>query len=152
MPTRKTRPPFRKVHAVAVVFILIYLFFANLIVVKFSTNDNHLVAFGVPMLYGGLTSVLFLYLFSHEDFFNFAKEIEKGQMKKEKKWLSRFSHFSKITTTFLMAMVGGPILGALTARLLLSRTGYGYALLLLANLPSTLLTVSVARGTLSFLF
>lgn len=128
-----------------------YFMIGNLILFKYIRSANPLIAYGVPMMYGAISSVVFLYIFSHDDFFKFAKAIEKAEEKQEKKWLRRFKHGGKATTTFAIGALGGPIFAALTARFLLTASRFRYLVVLLANIPSTMISVGLIKGVITII-
>lgn len=139
----------RKVHLGATFLLVLYFLLGNTVLVSYVNHPNVLVSIGAPMLYGAVASIFFLYLFSHDDFFHFAKKIEEKQMGREKKLAKHFAGLGRISASFVIAIVGGPILGALAFRLLLRRAASSYILLLIANIPSTLFTLAVAKGLIS---
>lgn len=139
----------RKVHLGATLLTAVYFVLGNTILIGFLNHPDPLVSIGAPMLYGAVMSVLFLYLFSHDDFFHFARKIEERQMVKEKKLVKRFAGLGKLSASFAIAIVGGPILGALAFRLLLRRVAAKYVLLIIANVPSTLFTIAITKGVIN---
>lgn len=140
----------RKIHLGAGLLLVVYFVVGNSILALYSFRENILEAISVPFIYGTLACVVFLYIFSHESFFSFAGDLKKGQMKKERKMLSHFKHTGKKITAILATIIGGPILGALTVRLLLNSMRHKYLFLVLANVPSTIFTVGTIRGAFSF--
>lgn len=140
---------FRKVHAQALIFFVLYTIISKAIFIKSVTLTNIHAAFFIPYFYGVLCGIVFLYLFNHEDFFHFMKDIEKKEKKEEESLLKRFLHYGKVASVLIIATVGGPVLSALTIRLLLNKFWYKYLLIALGNITSTILAVSLARGALS---
>ena len=136
----------KKIHIKASFILFFYLIVSKTIFIRFALVDNIFVSYGIPMVYGSISGIIFLYLFSHEDFFGFAKEIEQKEIDKERRWLRMFSRFGKIGSVFFVGTVGGPIFSALTTRLLLETARYRYILVVLVNIPSTLFIVGGARG------
>jgi uncharacterized membrane protein len=104
-----------------------------------------------PFIFGVLTSFIFLYLFSHEDFFHFIKEVEKKEERKEEEYLRKYKHLGKIAAVLAIGAIGGVIFAALTVRLLLINYKYRYLILLISMFFSTIFTVGVAKGLLGFL-
>jgi uncharacterized membrane protein len=104
-----------------------------------------------PFIFGAVMSFMFLYLFSHEDFFHFIKDVEKKEEKKEEQYLKKFKHFGKIVAVFVIALIGGTIFAALTVRLLLAHYKYRYLILLLSMVLSTVFSVGIVKGVFSFL-
>jgi len=87
-----------------------------------------------------------LFIFSHEKFFAFAKDMEREESKKEKKYLAKYLHHGKVFATFVIGVIGGPVFSSLTTRLLLNNYPFKYLLVILANIPSTIVTVGVTHG------
>lgn len=116
-------------------------------------NKNAVESFLQIYTFGIFFGCLFLYIFSHENFFPFAKDIEKKEMKKEKKYLKKYINHGKILTTFIIGVIGGPVFSSLTARLLLNKNSYKYLIVIVSNLLSTVITVGLTKpfvGLFSF--
>ena len=96
-----------------------------------------------------MSSLVFLYLFPHDDFFKFAKAIEKHEKKAENKLEKRFLRYGKITTIFAIALFGGPILAALAIRFLLPKYKHKYKLIVVAMIFSSVIVWFAAKGTIS---
>ena len=137
---------FRPVHLQAIIFLIIYTFISKTILVGSVVSYDPISSFLTVYLFGLGAGVLLLFLFNHEDFFHFIKDVENIEMKKERKLLHKYLHFGKIIAVFFIATVGGPIFSALTIRLLLNNTWYKYILLSLGNIPSTILIMSIGMG------
>ncbi len=139
---------FRPIHLQALVALVIYNILSKWFFFKFVLSQNLFISLIGPYIYGVIAGVLMLYLFSHEDFFPWAREIEKNEDEKEKKWLHKFIHHGKILATFIIGTIGGPIFTALTLRILFHKKPFLFKFLLLAiiNLPATILSVSLAKG------
>ncbi len=91
---------------------------------------------------------MFLYFFSHEDFFKFAKEIENKNVKKEKQWEHKLLHHGKLVTAILIGIATGPLIGALSVRLLLPRNKYKYLLISFSSALGSAFWLGVARGVI----
>ncbi|QQG41763.1 MAG: hypothetical protein HYV90_00395 [Candidatus Woesebacteria bacterium] len=91
---------------------------------------------------------MFLYFFSHEDFFKFAKEIENKNVKKEKQWERKLLHHGKLVTSFLIGVATGPLIGALAVRFLLPRFKYKYLVISFSSALGSALWLGVARGVI----
>ena len=140
----------KKIHIGAGVTLIIYFAVGNSILAIFALRENIWEAIFIPMIYGSLASIVFLYIFCHESFFSFAKDLKNKQMKKERKLLRKTKNIGKKLTAVVATIVGGPILGALTIRLLLNGMRNKYLFLILANVPSTIFTVGYFRGIFNF--
>ena len=143
-----------RIYLHAAIALAIYYTFSRIIFIGSLVSPSLLVNFAGPAIYGATASVIFLYIFSHEQFFAFAKVIEKKEKKAEDKWLKKFEHHGSAVTTALVGTIGGPIFGALTARFLLAdhSNAYKYILLILTSIPSTLFSMGMAKGVFSTIF
>lgn len=128
---------------------LVYTFATKALFIKAIFLRNAVLAYMILSLVSAVFAILFLFLFNHKDFFKFAKLIERKEMKKEKKWLKRFSRFGRSFTVLLIGIAAGPLLAALTAKLLLADKVRGYFLVSVASILSTLVWLGVARGVIS---
>ena len=92
--------------------------------------------------------LLFLYFFSHEDFFKFVSEIERKNRKAEKQWENRFARYSKLLVAFVVGVIAGPLIGALSVRFLLPRYKFKYLVVLISSCISALVWITIARGVI----
>ena len=141
---------FHWVHLFAILILGGYFLTSKVNMVHALSKSNLIESFLQLYLFGITFGIFLLYMISHEKFFPVAREIEKEEEKKEKKLLKKYLHHGKILATFIIGSVGGPVFSALTARLLLKNFAFKYLVLILANIPSTLFTLSLGRGILSF--
>lgn len=139
----------KTIHFWAVTAIVFYLIFSKVVLVYFSPQSLGL-AFLAPFIYGALAGLVFLYLFSHEDFFPIARQIEKEEQKAEKHWLKKLKHHGKLFICLAVGAIAGPLLGALTVRFLIHRRGfwYKYALVFFSTIVSTILTAGIVKGVI----
>lgn len=144
----KKHSHFHWVHLLAAFILGGYFISSKVNLVHALTNESPLVSFMQIYLFGVFFACLFLYVFSHDNFFKFAKDIEKKNEKKEKRYLEKYLHHGKILATFIIGVMGGPVFSSLTARLLLNNYAFKYILIILANIPSTIITVGVSRGAI----
>lgn len=141
----------KKLKFLKAILILALYMIAVAVVFLTSVTASTVVAYGAPMLLGATASLLFLYFFDHDGLFAFAKQLEKLEEDREEKFIARFSKKSRIVTTILIGIVGGPIFASLSTHLLLHRYRHKYLLVMLINIPSTILTIGGARGLFSFI-
>lgn len=141
--------PSKIIYVQAFFVWLVYTSTTKILFIKGIFLGNAILVYGIMSLVSAVFAILFLFLFNHKDFFKFAKVIEKREMKKEKKWLKRFSRLGRSLTIFLIGIAAGPLLAALTARLLLADKNRGYFLVSVASILSTLLWLGMARGVIS---
>ncbi len=137
----------KSIHIKAFIAWAIYAIFTKgVFLYGVSKSTPAIVAFSVNILFSAFFAIIFLYIFSHEDFFKFGREIEKKNLKKEKKWLDRLKHHGKIATATLIGMLGGPLFAALTLRLLLPRLPSKYILVGAIAVLSAALALAIGRG------
>lgn len=129
------------------VFILgVYFVLSKVNLAHALLRDGFVATFMQLFVFGTIFTYVFLYLFSHEKFFPFAKDIEKQEEKKEKKYLKKYIHHGKILATFLIGTIGGPIFLSLTTRILLNNFKYKYIFVLITSFISTIITTILATG------
>lgn len=137
---------FHWIHLIAVFILGGYFVISKVNLVNALSRESLFISFIQLYLFGVFFACLFLFIFSHEKFFPIAKEIEKSEAKREKRYLKKYIHHGKVLSTFVIGVIGGPIFSALTARLLLNNYSFKYLLVILANIPSTVITVGIAHG------
>lgn len=140
---------FHWIHLIAVFILGGYFVLSKVNLVNALTRESSLLIFLQLYLFGVFFACFFLFIFSHEKFFPFAKDIEKQEAKNEKKYLKKYLHHGKVLSTFIIGAIGGPIFSSLTARLLLNNFKLKYLVIILANIPSTIFTVGVGSGFIS---
>jgi len=116
----------KKLYIKAIAVWLFYAIAGKIIFVNAVLWSSTTIAYVTVILFSILFSVVFLYIFSHEDFFKFAKVIERMEMEKEKKWLNRFSRFHRTTSIVLIGTLLGPLFLALTVKLLIPESKFIY--------------------------
>lgn len=142
----KNRYHIHWIHLIAVFILGGYFILSKVNLVNALTKETLILSFLQLYLFGVFFACLFLFIFSHENFFPFAKDIEKQEAKNEKKYLKKYLHHGKVLGTFVIGAIGGPVFSSLTARLLLNNYPFKYLLVILANIPSTFFTVGIANG------
>lgn len=142
--SKKSR--FHWVHLIAVFILGSYFVLSKVNLVNALTRDNLVNSFFQMFIFGLFFTYLFLYLFSHENFFPFAKEIENKEKSKEEKLLKKYIHHGKVIGTFLIGLVGGPVFLSLTTRLLLNNFRYKYVFIFITILISTFIIFSISTG------
>jgi len=138
----------KSIHIKTTVILIIYLLLSHFILITSLANKNIFISFLIPLLFGVISSVTFLYLFSHEDFFHFIKNLENKEKENEKKYLKKFMHFGKILTCILISLIGGPIFLALTARFLFPKSHYKYQIVIISNTIATIILIASAKSFL----
>jgi len=97
-------------------------------------------------LFGAFFGVCLLNILSHKKFFFIGREIEKEEMKKEKRLLNKHLHHGKIAATFIIGVIGGPVFSAITTRILLNNFSFKYLVILFSNVFATLITMGAVSG------
>lgn len=136
----------KRAYLIATVVLVLYFTISHIILFNTVTTSSVLLAFGLPIAMGIFASLFFFYVFSHEHTFPFAKEIEKKQVKAEKRWLGVLPHTSKAATVILMGLAGGPVLAAFSAQFLIRRSKSRYVTLALTGVISGFLVAAAFRG------
>ena len=144
--------PIKPIHVKAVGALAIYFVCGNLILWSSVFREGFFPTYVPTMLYGAISSAAFLFIFSHEDFFKFAKVIEKIEEKMEKRWLGFLSHAGRVFTSFIVGTLTGAVLGALTIRFLLPKASYRYLLAFLVGALSGIFVTTSISGLFSFVF
>lgn len=137
---------FHWIHLIAVFILGGYFVLSKINLVNALSRETIFISFIQLYIFGVFFSCLFLFIFSHEKFFAFAKDMEREESKKEKKYLAKYLHHGKVFATFVIGVIGGPVFSSLTTRLLLNNYPFKYLLVILANIPSTIVTVGVTHG------
>lgn len=133
-------------HIMAIIVLVGYFLISKAHTIQAMRSGNILNSFIQIYLFGIFFACLFLYIFSHDKFLTFAKEIENRESKKEKKYLKKYIGHGKILATLIIGTIGGPVFSSLTARILLHDYWYKYLIVILANIPSTIITAGLANG------
>lgn len=134
-------------HLMAILLLIGYFSLSKINLAHALLNENKILSFLQIYLFGIFFACLFLFLFSHDNFFPIAKEIEKEEEKKEKKYLKKYIHHGKVFATFIIGTIGGPVFSSLTARLLLNNANITkYFIVIISNIPSTIFTVGLTNG------
>lgn len=149
---KKKKGFLRPIHFQALLFTLAYYGISKFVFIESVANKNLLISFIGPFSFGVVSCLVFLYLFSHEDFFHFIKSLEKKENGKEKKFLKKYYHHSRIFASILIGVIGGTLFLALTVRFLINRFSYKYIVIVVASFLSTLVSVGIAKGFLSLVF
>lgn len=138
----------KSIHVQAALVLIVYLVFSKINLISSAASRYLWVSFLGPFIFGSLAGLVFLYLFSHEDFFPIAREIEKKEKKAEQRWQERLSHHGKVFICFFVGAVTSPVLCALAVRLLIHKHKfwYKYAIIFFAEIVSTVLNVGLLKG------
>jgi hypothetical protein len=131
-----------------IIFLIIYIIFTRALFVSMVLIKSTPIALIVETISPSLFGILFLYIFSHEHLFAFARVIRERKIKTEEKFLDNFLRFGKFAAVFLIGYIAGPLFAALTTYLLLSTYKYKYYLVVLVSGSSSFLAICLARGIL----
>lgn len=153
MPTPKTKKNFfRLIHLQAVIVLVAYFVLSNFILIGSIAQSSIYISFLIPFIFGLASTLIFLYLFSHKDFFHFIGKFEREERAKERGYLNRFVRYGRIIACILVAAIGGPIFLALTIRFLFSESENRYQITFISTLVSTIFMVAFAKGLFNFIF
>lgn len=133
-------------HLFAVGLLTAYFVMSKVNLAHAFLKDDLISTFVQLFTFGTIFSFVFLYIFSHEKFFPFAKEIEKREEEKEKSYLKKYIKHGKMIATFIIGVVGGPVFLSLTTRLLLNGFRFRYLFVLVTSFVSTLFTLGAGSG------
>lgn len=139
-------PKIKSSYIIASAILIGFFFLTSGILVFVATTPYAILAFGVPMIVGILSSLGFYYIFTHEETFPFAVEIEKQQKKAEKQWLRLLPRSGKAVTVIMLGIVGGPLLAAFSAQFLIPDSEYKYQILAFTGGLSGFLIAGLTRG------
>jgi hypothetical protein len=133
-------------HLMAIAMLVFYFIVSKINLAHALQNKNTTFTFLQTYLFGIFFACIFLFIFSHDKFLPVAKEIEKEEEVKEKRYLKKYIHHGKVLATFLIGVIGGPVFSSLTARLLINNHWYKYLVIIFANIPSTILTTGIGKS------
>jgi uncharacterized membrane protein YbhN (UPF0104 family) len=152
MPASKRKSKFlRPVHFQALVFIILYFVLSIIVVAKSLLIPSIYVSFLGSFSFGVISVFIFLYLFSHEDFFHFFKNLDKFESKKEKGYLGSYVQYGKFLACILVSIIAGQIFLALTIRFLFPKSSNRYLIAFLVTFISTVIVVFFGKTFLRFL-
>lgn len=140
---------FRLVHLQAVIFIVIYFLVSTLVVAKSITTSNVYFSFLIAFSFGLVSAFIFLYLFSHEDFFPFFKNLDKYENRAEKGYLGNFIKYGKFLACVVISLIGGQIFLALSIRFLFPKSKNKYWIATISTLVSTVVVIFFGKSILS---
>lgn len=144
----KQKFKFKSIHIQAVLVLILYNIISKANLAHAFIRSDFLISFLQVYGFGVLATFAFLYLFSHEDFFTFARELERNEERGERKYLHKFKHLGKLLATIAIGIIGGPIFLALTLRLFFHKHKIQYALIFLIIFISTLFGFGAIKGLL----
>ena len=87
-------------HLTAVIILVGYFLLSKIMIVYALSLKNLFYSFLALYLFGAFFGVCLLNILSHKKFFFIGREIEKEEMKKEKRLLNKHLHHGKIAATF----------------------------------------------------
>lgn len=140
------------IHLKTTVTIFVYLVISYFILISSLANPNIIVSFLIPLLFGVISSVTFLYLFSHKNFIPAIKNIEDRERKSEEKYLKNFIHFGKFFACVLISLIGGPIFLALTVQFLFPTSHHKYQITINSSIIASILFVTFVKSFLRMIW
>lgn len=139
---------FHWIHLASIVIVVGYFLLSKINIVNAMSQDSLINTFIQIYLFGSIFACLFLYTLSHEKFFPVTKDIKRGEEKNVNRLLKKYRHHGKILGILIIGTIAGPIFSSLTARILLKNYRFKYLVIMVANIPSTILTVAFGQGLL----
>ena len=136
---------FHWIHLIAVFILGGYFVLSKVNLVNALTRETVIASF-CNYIYLEYFSLAYFCFFSLMRNFFLLQKIWKEKSLKMKKIFKKYLHHGKVIGTFVIGAIGGPVFSSLTARLLLNNYPFKYLLIILANIPSTIFTVGIARG------
>jgi hypothetical protein len=133
------------------IILFVYLVISYLLLIVSLANPNVFISFLVPLIFGVISSVIFLYLFSHKNFIPFIKKIEDRQRKSEEKYLKKFIRFGNFFACILVSLIGGPIFLALTVHLLFPKSHNKYQITIISSTITSILFVTLVKSFLKMI-
>lgn len=101
-------------------------------------------------LFNSLSSLIFIYLFNHQNSFPAIKNIELSNQKKQKKYLKKFLKFGKFIATILMGLIGGPILLSLSVKFLFRQ--HQYRNTIITSILTNIIFITISKGLFQIIF
>lgn len=143
----------KKIYIQAFLIWCFYSLFTKWLLIKGAAFSTPIIfAFASNFLSGAFFASIFLYFFNHEEFFKFAKSIEKIEIKKEKKLTRSFARFGGLFSVILITVISGPLLSALSAKFLIGKSEYKYFIVAFFSGASAILIVAALRGVVRLPF
>lgn len=148
MPKPKSRHFLRPVHIEALIFVILYFLLSVFVVVRAVANPNIFISFLASFSFGIISVFIFLYFFSHPDFFHFFKKLEKFESKKEKQYLGDYKQYGKYLACLLISILGGQIFLALSIRFLFPKSANRYSIAFFVTFVSTVIVIFFGKSIL----
>lgn len=136
------------VYVKALIILIVYVLFSRLLFITLVFNKNLALALTLPPVFAGSASIAFLYFFTNEDLFKFARIIIQKKKKTEDKLIHKFIGFGRFLAVIIIGTIAGPLFCSLTAYLLISHYKYKYYLVTIISAVSIFVSMLLARGIL----
>jgi predicted permease len=115
-------------------------------------NQNIFISFLISLVFGIVSTIVFLYLFIHQSSSKFVRKLKQVEENNEKKYLKNFLHFGKFLACTLISLIGGPIFLALTVKFLFPHSPHKYRIAIAVSIISNIIFVSFSKGLLRIVF
>lgn len=142
----------RKPNIKNISIIVIYIGLSYLVTLYCIAHPNIILSFLISLIFGLVSTAVFLYLFIHQDSSDFVKKLEQSEKKNQKKYLKKFLRFGKFLACIIMSLIGGPILLALTVKLLFAKSSHKYRIAFIVCTLSTVIFISLSKGLFQLIF
>lgn len=138
---------FKKIHLIAFIIIFVY-FLLSQFNLSSALNQKDLLSFVQVFVFSLFFFITFLFMFSHDDFFKFIKDLEKIESKGERKIIDRY-HNHRIIVCMVIGSLFGPIAGSLAIRIALNKYKNKYLLTIPMSILYTLFLVILYKFVLN---
>ena len=142
----------RKLNFRNISIIIIYIVLSYLVMFFCTVHLDTILSFLIALTFNLVSTIIFLYLFINQRSSDFVKKLEKIEKKNQQKYLQNFLQFGKFITSIILSFIGGPILLALTIKLLFNKSFYKYFIAITASAISTLIFISLSKGLFQLIF
>jgi len=134
------------IYIKAVIVYLTYALSTKYVFLKSITGNGEMKSIFSHIFLSAFFALLFLYIFDNDEFFDFAKDIEKKEIKKEKKFEKKYLHYGKLFTSVTILILSGPMIGALAFHFLLRRYSQRYLLIGIVAMLASIAWLIVLRS------
>lgn len=132
--------------------VIFYTLISYLVMFSCVAQPNLILSFLISIIFNLVSTTVFLYLFTNKKTSNFAKKIEQSKKKNQQKYLEKFLRFGKFLTCIILSFIGGPILLALTIKLIFNKSSHKYLIAVIACTISTFIFISFSKGLFQLIF
>ncbi len=142
----------RKLNFRNISIIITYIVLSYLIMLFCIAHPDTILSFLIALTFNLISTAIFLYLFINQNSSSFVKKLEQTQKKNQKKYLQKFLRFGKFIASIILSFIGGPLLLALTVKLLFDNSHHKYSIAIIACIISTTIFISFSKGLFQLIF